>query len=162
MNARWIKGYENEYYCTREGDVFKAIPPKRMKCQITKHDCSLLLTKNGKRKRHSVARLIYETWQGSIPETYVVLHENGVVADNHINNLKAVTRTTSSRRVSTRVRGRAVELLDDKRRVIDSFGTIEAASKALFVSTTTIRRCCEGKSSTVNVRWEVKSNTKED
>ena len=100
-----IKGYEGRYQVSNQGRVRslnRIITNCRGRKQIVKEKIlkpenvfdgyeRVCLFRNGKRKHYRVATLVYEAFNGSIPEGLEIDHINGIRTDNHLDNLRAVS-----------------------------------------------------------------------
>ena len=100
-----IKGYEGRYQVSNQGRVMslnRIITNCRGRKQIVKEKIlkpenvfdgyeRVCLFRNGKRKHYRVATLVYEAFNGSIPEGLEIDHINGIRTDNHLDNLRAVS-----------------------------------------------------------------------
>ena len=64
---------------------------------INKGRCSFVFSHNGIKKRRYTHRVIWELFNGEIPENMEIDHIDGNPLNNKINNLRIVSRKTNSR-----------------------------------------------------------------
>lgn len=89
-----IPGYEGLYAITSNGEVWSYIRKKWLKLKTTYQGYkSATLTKEGKQKEYLVHRLVWETFNGPIPNTLVINHKNEIRNDNRLENLEVCTVT---------------------------------------------------------------------
>lgn len=95
INEIWkdIPGYEGLYQVSDYGRVrslwygkIKVLKPGNHRGYYV-----VKLCKNGKKKHHSIHRLVVETFIGPIPKRMVVNHKNENKLDNRLDNLEIVT-----------------------------------------------------------------------
>ena len=107
MSEIWrnVLGYEGKYMVSNLGRVksidrlveysggyTKHKPGKRMKPYLLRKGyLRVALSKNGKRKSFLVHRLVWEAFNGPIPEGMQVNHINEVKTDNRLENLNLMT-----------------------------------------------------------------------
>lgn len=100
-----IKGHEGKYQASDQGRV-RSITRTIINCRgrkqsfretILRPDYApngyerVSLPKNGKYKHHRVAKIIYETFVGPVPEGMEIDHLNGNNRDNRLENLRVCT-----------------------------------------------------------------------
>lgn len=92
-----VLNYEEKYSVSNLGNVkslnfHRERREKIMKPQDTKDGYyHILLSKNGKQKWHLIHRLVWEAFNGPIPEGYFINHINETKADNRLENLNLMT-----------------------------------------------------------------------
>lgn len=115
-----IKGYEGRYQasnCGRIKSINRIITNCRGRKQcfretILKPDYApngyerVCLSKNGKYKHNRVAKIIYETFVGEVPEGMEIDHINGDITDNRLENLRVCTHKENCNNPITRERQR--------------------------------------------------------
>ena len=96
-----VKGYEGIYKISENGEVLslgRLRGAVKGKDRLLKYDISnsgyyrVTLSKNDKRKRFSVHRLVYENFVGEIPEGLVINHIDENRFNNNYKNLEACTQ----------------------------------------------------------------------
>lgn len=103
-----VKGFEGLYEASSEGAI-RPVTPRFKTSQVLKPGDNgtghllVCLVKDGVKKTHQVARLVYEAFFGAIPEGYDVDHINEDTRDNRLSNLQAIPHYRNM------VRGTAVE-----------------------------------------------------
>ena len=121
----------------------------------------VVLYKDGKKKTYRLHRLVWESFNGSIPEGYEVNHINEDKTDNRLCNLNLMTRTqnvnwgTKIERTSQNLRGIHINRKDQSVPVaqyslegefIASYpSTMEAERQNPSLFHTAISACCKGK-----------------
>lgn len=111
MEEIWLDvlGYEGKYQVSDEGRV-KLLPNnKYRKERILKPTTwggykKIALTKDGKRKYYWVHRLVWEAFNGQMPEGMEIDHIDGNPSNNSFDNLRAVDHLTNMSNPVTRER----------------------------------------------------------
>ena len=113
-----IKGYEGRYQVSNWGRVksLNRIITNRRGRKATIKETILKpevvfdgyirvhLSKNGKQKHYRVATLVFEAFNGPIPEGKELDHANGVRTDNRLENLRAVSHLENCRNPISRAK----------------------------------------------------------
>ena len=99
MNKIWknIKGYEGKYQISNCGEI-RIVGRSILKKQW-KNDhgyCYVGLSYDGKQKQYRVNRLVWESFNGPIPEGMQVNHINEDNSDNRLENLNLMTAKDNS------------------------------------------------------------------
>lgn len=94
INGRIYKEYDENYYISAYGDIYSVRKERDITHQVDNKG-------NHKVKlygyHYSVARLVYDTWNGEIIDGLMVLHKDGDRDNNHYSNLYLGTRADSQR-----------------------------------------------------------------
>lgn len=91
------KEYKDGYYFSNFGRVKHVY--KNGNVRLLKpftHNTGVILIKIHC-KSHTVSRIVYELFEGPIPEGYSILHKNRIRSDNSIANLKLATKNEMGR-----------------------------------------------------------------
>lgn len=91
-----VQGYEGLYEVSDLGNVKSLVPwhgtnERLLSPGKTKGHLMVILSKNKEQKHHFVHRLVYEAFNGPIPEELQVNHINEVKSDNRLCNLNLMT-----------------------------------------------------------------------
>lgn len=99
-----------------------------------------------------LAIVVYESFNGPVPENYAVVHRNRVVSDNNLVNLKLVTRKELGTLFGGRTSTRKLIYCADNKKIYK--GTREAA-KDLHISRQTVSDYCNNrvKKPMYRLRW---------
>lgn len=87
-----VLGYEDRYLVSDTGEVYSAYSQRLLK--LTKNEAGYLkasLSKNGKCRQYLRHRLVWEAFNGAIPNKMQINHRNGVRHDNDLRNLEVMT-----------------------------------------------------------------------
>ena len=113
------------------------------------------LCKNSKVKKYYVHRLVYEAFNGQIPEGLQVNHINEIKTDNRLENLNLMTAkensnwgTRNERRVKKQINGKcskSVLQYDLQDNLIKEFPSLMQVYRELGFSYGHIGDCCRGK-----------------
>ena len=141
---------------------------KILKPGITHNGYYLIgLCKNSKVKMYYVHRLVYEAFNGSIPEGLQVNHINEVKTDNRLENLNLMTAkensnwgTRNERRVKKQINGKcskSVLQYDLQDNLIKEFPSLMQVYRELGFSYGHIGDCCRGKlKQAYGYKWKYK------
>lgn len=151
MDARRFRG--TDYYVSPKGKVFHMKPDGSMKQisgYIDRHGGYKRVRVTTTAGKFELARMVYETFRGPIPEGYVIEHVNGCSTMNDLVNLRAV-RITDGRRF----KGKRKNL----RKVVDLrtgkiYRGIRCAERSIGHARKTISNVCSGRvKSRIPVAW---------
>lgn len=160
MEEIWkdIKGYEGLYQVSNLGRV-KSLGngnsnnSKRRILKTYKQKSGHLrirLNKNGVCKKYLVHRLVYEAFNGEIPEGMVINHIDEIPWNNIIDNLMACTQknnvnwgTATKRR--TKKLCKSVLQYDSQNNFIKEYSSITEVVNTLNYNRSVISQCCSGK-----------------
>jgi len=88
-----VKGYENNYVCSSNGEVKNIKRNKLLKPNKSSIYYCVDLCKNGEIKRHFIHRIVAMAFHENPQNKPQVNHINGNKLDNSVNNLEWVTRS---------------------------------------------------------------------
>lgn len=149
---RPIKGFEGQYEVSDYGHVRRILPDgttRSIKTEAHAKNGSgfaqFSIGKREKRKGFVVARLVWETFIGPIPEGYVVTHRNQQRLDNNLRNLEIKTVSKHFKDVGGGGKRRTVVKLDRQGNVVKVYPSAAACAKAEGYSHANISNRCLGK-----------------
>ena len=167
-----IPNYEG-YQVSNLGRVksFYGLKEKILKPKITRGYYQVHLHKNSIGKWYSIHRLVFEAFNGTIPEGLQVNHINEVKTDNRLENLNLMTPkentnwgTGIERQVKKRINGKCSKTV--LQFTLDNilgkeFPSIRQAERETGFSHQNIVNCCKGKYKTAyGFKWKYKENKK--
>ena len=139
-----------------------SVKEKILKPQIDRGYYRVALCKNSIRKMHLVHRLVYEAFNGQIPEGLQVNHINEVKTDNRLSNLNLMTPKeninygTGIERC-TKKRSKAVLQFDLNDKFVKEYPSTHQVERELGFDQGNICACCNGKLKTAyNYIWKYK------
>lgn len=113
----------------------------------------ITLTKDGKQKIYKAHRLVWEAFNGPIPEGIQVNHINEIKTDNRLENLNLMTPKENIN-WGTRTQ-RSTETRSTPVRCTKEFSSIAEAARWLGIPDSNISLCCQGKiKSAGGFEWE--------
>lgn len=167
-----IPNYEGIYQASNLGRIKSLKRPyglkeKILKPQIIRGYYRVVLCKNSIQKKYLVHRLVWEVFNGTIPEGLQVNHINEIKADNRLENLNLMTckenvnyGTGIQRGHNKQINGRCSKsvlqfTLDDI--LVKEFPSINQAERETGFSRGHISKCCKGKlKQAYNYKWKYK------
>ena len=141
-----VPGLKN-VYASINGEIKK-------KYKTTERLCSQYMKKNNPKagflvkvdkKERSVARMVYQAFNGLIPKELVISHKDGFKWNNQIENLEAVTRAESGKRTGGKSTTKIVLKIDRAGNVVKKYNSTREAAKYEYMSRQTISDRCNGK-----------------
>lgn len=107
-------------------------------------------------KQYSIHRLIWETFNGIIPEGYCIDHIDGNRANNSISNLRLVTQSENMKNaMKNGHKGQTPVLQYDKKgNFIQEFESIQKAAEAVGVTNAAIRSAIRRNGTCKNYIWQ--------
>ena len=111
---RDIPGYGGKYQANRLGDIRRVyqgglvrdMTPYRKGNSKQRARLFVKLTVNGKPKEVPVLKIMATTWHGNRDENLVPYHKNGIVTDNHADNIGFTSRSELGRMTGYRSKRR--------------------------------------------------------
>ena len=132
-----------------------SVKEKILKPQVNSRYYQVELCKNSIKKKYYVHRLVYEAFNGQIPEGLQVNHINEIKTDNRLENLNLMTAkensnwgTRNERRVKKQINGKcskSVLQYDLQDNLIKEFPSLMQVYRELGFSYGHIGDCCRGK-----------------
>ena len=168
-----IKGFEGLYRVSNLGQVKslermdargnRLLKEKILKPGINQYGYYLVcLHKQSTQKNYYIHRLVFEAFNGQIPENMQVNHINEIKADNRLSNLNLMTRkeninfgTGIERRAKSK--SKPVLQFDLNDNLIKEFPSLMQVYRELGFSFQYISACCKGKYKTAyGYKWKYK------
>lgn len=158
---RDIPGYEHLYQVSDQGRVKslgngKTHKSSRILKPITRRDyLGVLLYKSGNSKKHAIHLLVWETFNGTIPEGCEINHINENKQDNRLENLNLMTHKeninwgTGIRR-RAKSRQKLVEQFTLDGTHIATWFSVKGIAEELGFHQSSISNCCLGKLKTAH------------
>lgn len=158
-----IKGFEGLYQISNLGNVKSLNYHMTGKEQILKQEHSdargykrITLSKDGKTIRVLVHRLVWESFNGDIPEGYQINHLDENPCNNNLENLNLVTpqenlnygkhnQNISLSLINNKVLSRVVKQYDLDGNFIKEWPSLSEIKRQLNYSVGNIFKCCQGK-----------------
>lgn len=161
-----IKGFENEYSISPDGNVFSKRRNKFLSFYITENGNYkyVHLYKNGKRREVSIHRLVTETFIPNPENKIMVNHIDGNTLNNCVKNLEWCTNRENQLHAikiglnknigENHKRARKVVQLDNYK-IIKIWGCINDAERELKIHQSNIIKCCRGERKTTGgYQWK--------
>ena len=164
---RDIPNYEGIYQASNMGRIKSLKRPyglkeKILKPQISRGYYRVELCKNSKVKKYYVHRLVYEAFNGSIPEGLQVNHLDERPVNNRLENLNLMTCKenvnygTGNER-SAKKRSKVVLQFTLEDILIKEYPSINQVERETGFDNSSIVKCCNGKQKTAyNFKWKYK------
>lgn len=104
VGSNWwknIPGYGGKYRVSKAGEVQRVFPsrlvrdmtPYRKQSKTLRNRLFVKLTINGKSKEVAMLKIMAETWHDNRDKNLVPYHKNGIVTDNHADNIGFISRS---------------------------------------------------------------------
>ena len=138
-NPNFKRYKDTNYFISRMGDVYRVFSNKEKKINGYVEHRKFCFYCRG--KSVTLARAIWELFVGKIPDGYRVVHINGYITDNRLENLKMVTIKESMYHVSKLKGSKPIINLKTK----EVYRNIQECSKALGYAEITLRKIIIGK-----------------
>ena len=95
MDIEWwkdIPGYEGKYQASTKGRIRNSRTGRILALHPNRGYLKIGIMKDGKRRYYRVHRLVWEAFNGQIPDGYEINHINENKLDNRLENLSLLTR----------------------------------------------------------------------
>lgn len=104
VGKKWwrnIPGYGGKYRASRAGDIQRVFPsglvqdmtPYRKQSKVLRNRQFVKLTINGKSKEVAMLKIMAETWHDNKDKNFVPYHKDGIVTNNHADNIGFISRS---------------------------------------------------------------------
>lgn len=148
-----VLGYKGRYNVSDLGNVKNVKTGKILK--PAGRYLQVVLSKDGEKKHHEISRLVWEAFNGPIPEGMQVNHINEIITDNRLSNLNLMTPKENANWGTRNERVRLKQKNDKKRskRVLASsiitgeeiiYESAHEAARVTGYSRGTISGACRG------------------
>ena len=147
-----------------DGGHYKNMPEKLLKPSLvgtfTKYKY-VVFANNNHRKKFLVHRLVYEAFNGKIPEGYTIDHIDQNPLNNNIENLQCITKQENIQKAENHTARypKSYLVTDTETGQELKFVNAEAASQFLDVSSAHVRTTARGKSTTNLIKGRYKVET---
>lgn len=146
LNCWFALELNNSYEVNRLGQirrVYKHKPP-RLLTPYRRHNSKAYWIKiNG--KEYKLARLIYETFAGEVPEGKSIYHIDGYQWNNHIENLACATKEELGKITGYKAKAMKVAKIDKEGKIVKTYRSAREAGKDNHMSYQTILDRCNNK-----------------
>lgn len=142
---RAIPNHRN-YYADEHGNIFKYIPLKNRYrlLKLIPHDREGLIVVKINRVHRSVARLVYQAYNGNLDSDRIVDYIDGDRKNLHLSNLVAITRKHAGFKSAMRGSAKRVLQFDDDGNLVNDFPSVKNAAETLYLDESTVIRICRG------------------
>ena len=159
-----IKSLQRTYWTPAHGGHYKTDPERLLKPSLvgtfTKYKY-VLFANNNYRKKFLVHRLVYEAFNGKIPEGYTIDHIDQNPQNNNIDNLQCITKQENIKKSNNHSSrpAKSYLVIDSKTGEEKKFVNAEEAAEFLGVSSAHVRTTARGKTTTnlIGGRYKVET-----
>ena len=151
LNWKDIPGYEGVYQASLMGAIRRLRKSKEPRL-LTPYKKSTKKKKLGTTYDHHyvklsgnelpVHKIIYITFMGAIPEGHCILHKNGVVHENFLQNLMLVSRKELGDLTGSRARRKPVVKIDKFGNIVNFYSSAKVAARDNYMSYQAIGNRC--------------------
>lgn len=137
-NKKWkVCYFDSDYLISDDGEVWN----NKLKKMLIPSKRNEYLRASMKNKKHSIHRLVWETFNGPIPEGYCIDHIDGNRANNSISNLRLTTQSENMKNAMKNGHKGQIPVLqyDKEGNLIKEYKTIQEAADAIGVTHPAIR-----------------------
>ena len=158
MYSDYVKPIQqfNGYYADQSGSIYK-YDGKRLKAKKLwlRRDKNLVLVKLNN-KVMNAARIIYQAFNGPLPDDMYIDYHDGNKHNIKLSNLKVISKRVYGKKTGYKANSRAIAHLDEFGNVIQTFRSSRAAAKNLYISYQTVLDYCKHKvrNPMYNLRFE--------
>lgn len=140
-----FRDYTN-YEIFEDGRIWSYASNKWLKPKLNKSGYFNINLSNGKPTTFRLNRVVYEAFNGEIPEDMYVNHIDEDKTNNHISNLNLLTpKENSNWGKAQQNKWQPVAQYDNCCRLVNVYKSIKEASKQLSIRTNRITDCCRGR-----------------
>lgn len=139
----WRQIEYTNYYIDVNGRIKKVYKNKNQKILRTYRKGSIQIIKiNGKQR--NVARLVVESFYRKLKKDEVVVHINGIILDNRLENLKIMKKKEAGKITGALAKQKTILLMENGE-IKQIFKGTREAEKKLFISRQTVSDYCNDK-----------------
>lgn len=145
-----IPGFGGKYQASTEGRIrriYKSAEP-RLLVPYHHHTRKSLIVKltyqDGRSVMRSVIWIVGKTWL-DLPDDAIIVHKNGLHADNSLRNIQVCDRREIGLRYGRMSKSRPVAKVDPDGNVVDFYTSARAAGRANHMSYQTVIDRCNGR-----------------
>nr|DAO80812.1 MAG TPA: HNH endonuclease [Caudoviricetes sp.] len=139
----WRQIEDTNYYIDINGIIKKVYKNKNQKILRTYRKGSIQIIKiNGKQR--NVARLVVESFYRKLKKDEVVVHVNGIILDNRLENLKIMKKKEAGKITGALAKQKTILLMENGE-IKQIFKGTREAEKKLFISRQTVSDYCNDK-----------------
>lgn len=147
---KMIDEFKVPYRVNEDGTIQKFINGKWRDKKTFMDKSSLVVSiarKDGKTSKKTVGRLVASAFYGKICDDEVVIHKNGVISDNRLENLDVVKKKGSCMRAKNMTtRRRPCVAIDMHGKEVGMYDSMSAAARCEHLSDSTIYESCHDNS----------------
>lgn len=139
----WKQIEDTNHYIDVNGRIKKIYKNKKEKILKTYRKGSIQIIKiNGKQR--NVARLVVESFYRKLKKDEVVVHVNGIILDNRLENLKIMKKKEAGKITGALAKQKTILLMENGE-IKQIFKGTREAEKKLFISRQTVSDYCNDK-----------------
>ncbi len=151
---RDIPGYKGKYRVNRTGEVQRVfqsglvrdMTPYRKQSRILRNRLFVKLTIDGKSKEVAMLKIMAEAWHDNKDKSLVPYHKNGIVTDNHADNIGFITRSELGKMTGHRTdKRKSVVKVSESGEEVEIYRSAREAAKRNNMSYQTVLDRCHNK-----------------
>lgn len=149
-NIIWkpIKGFENRYLISNDGNVFSIKHNKNIKQEIRRNYYSVQLFNGKQYKHYSIHRLVASNFIPNPNNFPYVNHKDENKLNNHVSNLEWCTASYNVKygtaiAKAIKKKSKSVLQLDKQFNLINKFSSISEAERQTKIPNANIVKCCK-------------------
>lgn len=151
---RNIPGYSGKYRVSRAGNIQRVfssglvrdMTPYRKQSKVLRNRLFIKLTIDGKSKEVAMLKIMAETWYNNQDKDLVPYHKNGIVTDNHVDNIGFISRSELGKLTGHMANKRkSVFKVTENGEEIEVYRSAREAAKANYMSYQAVLDRCHNK-----------------
>lgn len=155
LPERWanVPGYDGKYQASTHGNIrrvngngsYLVLKPFTRKSSENRYVYKVWMnTPDGVRRERAVLTVVSESWRPA-PPGYIVIHKNGVLSENGVENIRFVRRAELPNIYAHQGRRRPVCKLDGEGNVIECYCSAKQAAEENYMDLSTMCKHLNGK-----------------